>query len=310
MLKSASALPDGNASGGTSGPISTLMLLTTAELISIHHDGDELEMKPADIRSLIDARLDERESTLRGWRYLAHLVQKFGFTWAVVVGLLALIANLWAQTRQHYRDDLDYAKKESEFRTHTTDVLERVQADIRSLQAAMSARKVINDVARLDNSAFATRLPSLREAVDQSPGAVDPTPDVLRTIAQKLERTTPTAAAYWPTVLRFIQFWSEASASDVPAPGTKPTIEIQDSQLPLVTNHQVILLDGGELFNSRISNSRIIFTSKPIVVRNNTFVNCVFEFPITTTPNEFLQKASKQLLASAASAGSPSLDLP
>jgi hypothetical protein len=61
---------------------------------------------------------------------------------------------------------------------------------------------------------------------------------------------------------------------------------------------KVVLLDGGELVNTRFENSRIIFTQDPVHLKNVTFVDCVFEMPITDTPSEPLKRESQQLLAS------------
>jgi hypothetical protein len=100
--------------------------------------------------------------------------------------------------------------------------------------------------------------------------------------------------------LQFIRFASSGSAQAGVPPAGPPNYVFRDSDVTKVgpLNGLVVMIDGGSLLNLRIENSRVIFTGNPVRMQNVTFINCVFELPVSNTPPPFLKKAAQQLLAS------------
>jgi hypothetical protein len=126
-----------------------------------------------------------------------------------------------------------------------------------------------------------------------------PDPETLKILTEKLRHTSETAPEYWPTVLRFISFAS-VSAKNVPPEG-QPNLTVANNNgfmsLGTVQN-KIVSLDGGDLGPTRFEHCRIIFTEHQVLMRGVEFVECVFQMPSTTSPNDYLKKSARQLLAS------------
>jgi hypothetical protein len=183
-----------------------------------------------------------------------------------------------------------------EFRTHTTDRLDKIDADVRLLRAPIEPRAVLDEMSRLNQKQFAYSLPALRKAQEQK--VSDLQPQQMQAIAEKLRSTDPITPEYWPTVLQFLHFATAGISANVPPPGP-PTVHVSNANWK--NNHifdQRVLLDGGSVTDSLIENSRVVFTEHPVKMNNVRFVNCVFDLPATDTPNRYLMDAAKDMLAS------------
>jgi hypothetical protein len=161
------------------------------------------------------------------------------------------------------------------------------------------------DISRLDDTRFIKAFPILQKLSEQPFPAPGPTPVTLQTIAAKLGKIDSKSTEYWPTVLRFIRFASAGLSPDVPPPGPPTTIVVGNEGFGLVmpkVSHEVVLLDGGYLGDdsgvTQFDHSRIIFTDHPVRMRNVLFTDCVFDMPLSATPNQYLKDASRMLLAS------------
>jgi hypothetical protein len=196
----------------------------------------------------------------------------------------------------------------TEFRTRTGDRLdgtekrlEKIEAGILELRAFQSPEAVLHEINGLEPATFNRALQALRTAVQKPIEANKISQPLLLGIAGKLSKTNPSTPGYWPTVLEFLQFASAGLApANVPPSGSTPAVK---SSSGLRMNYDTfagvtVLLDGGSLSNSRFDSCRVIFTSTPVTMKNVTFVNSVFEFPVSSAPSPYIQQASKLLLAS------------
>jgi hypothetical protein len=159
-------------------------------------------------------------------------------------------------------------------------------------------------IASLGQKAFTKALPALRQVMGKPISETKPDPNLLQQISQKLRQTDESAPEYWPALLQFLQFASAIFAPpDVPPPGPPDFIfrrNINRASGPLFSpfEKRIVLLDGGELANEKFIKCRVMFTQNAVRLRNITFINCVFEMPVTSTPTPFLKDASRTLLAS------------
>jgi hypothetical protein len=223
-----------------------------------------------------------------GWRRAREWIPLGGII-TIMVGMLALAGAGWNYGLSRMRDQATFEAK-------TTDRLDIIERTLRGIRASQDLR----EISRLDQSNFDKSLPVLQKVLDQSSPGVQASQEALREVADRLRKTNPESADYWPTVLKFLTVASAGLAPpDVPSPG-EPTIQIAHNRGISVggVSRQVVLLDGGELVNSTFENSRIIFTKDPVTFHNVIFVNCVFQLPVTNSPNDYLKKASQILLAS------------
>ncbi len=230
-----------------------------------------------------------------GWRRVVAWAKEWGGLGAaatIVVGVLstAVTVGLFAFSEW---------KQSTEFRVHTEDRLDKIESDLRDLRASQSPGRVLKEINALDQTKFSSSLPTLRKVMEQPVANVAPTVATLRELAAKLRNTNEQAPDYWPTVLRFIQFASARVSNNVPPPGTPNwTIAFNKGLSFGSLTYKVVKLDGGEIASTRFQNCRIIFTENPVSMSNVTFVNCVFEMPMTDTPSPYLRRISQQLLAS------------
>ena len=168
-------------------------------------------------------------------------------------------------------------------------------------RAAKAPQTVLNEITALNQQQFSKVLPALQEVTEQPFPKVSPSDKTLEEIARKLSNTSPDTPEYWPTVLQFLQFASTGLApANVPPPGESPIFKSSSGNFLAhnVFSHTTVVLDGGTLVDNRFDNCRIIFTDKPVSMTNVTISNSVFEFPISSVPPPYIQKASRLLLAS------------
>lgn len=202
---------------------------------------------------------------------------------------------LTARLDTAFTEKLPYNLKER-YSSLETDV-ENIDTRLARIEAMLDRLTTLRQIADAKPSAFANSLPQLRRIISDPKASADST--TLKEIARKLSETPQNSPEYWPTVLRFIQFASSsASSSGAPPPGP-PHIRVSGStDLKFVQSNARVLLDGGGLVDSEFRNSRIIFTEKPVAMRNVKFIDCVFEMPFVESPSQYLKGAAQQLLAS------------
>jgi hypothetical protein len=156
-------------------------------------------------------------------------------------------------------------------------------------------------ISHLDQKAFEHSLRQLRQVIDQSSPQAVVDQETLTAITGKLRQTDESAADYWPTVLRFLQFTSFRMAPKVPQ-GEQPKALSEILSVGIMRGIQefdkTILFDEGSLGNGRFTNCRIIFTQHAVQMQNVKFDVCAFEFPTTDTPSPYLKKVSRILLSS------------
>jgi hypothetical protein len=230
-----------------------------------------------------------------------YLLAAGGWNTCVVIG--AFVTLLGITVASIYRAVADVSE-EAKFRTHTEDRLGNIETQLLELRASQSPKAVLKQINELDPKTFAKALPALRKVAEQPVSEVAPNEATLHQIATQLRNTSETTPDYWSTVLRFIQFATAGFSPNAPPPGPPQSVLSNvfangPTALVLRTySNEVVLLEGGELWNARFENCRIIFTQNPVRMHNFTFINCVFEMPITDTPSPYLKSASQLLLAS------------
>lgn len=230
----------------------------------------------------------------RGWEKALHLLREWsvlGAAATIIVALLALALTQWNAAN-------DRMAAEVSFRTHTEDRLAAIEASLLTLRASQSPKKVLQEISSLPTQQFARALPALRKVSEQAASEVNPDASTLKIVAAKLTLVNDTAPDYWPTILQFIQFSSMGVSPGVP-PSSLPTWETHHSSFYQVhLSHKAILLDGGSVRSSSFEECRIIFTENPVAFNAVQFINCVFEFPPTDMPTQYLKHVSQLLLGS------------
>lgn len=230
-----------------------------------------------------------------GWRKVTHFLREWGIAGAIITASIAMLAVTLGALYQSF----SHVREETAFRVRTSDRLENIEAILRELRASQSPAPVLKELSGLAPQQFAKSLSALRRVGEQPVTAVNPTPAELHELAQKLLNTPETTPDYWPTVLQFIQFASAGLSPDVPPPGPPNVIISHNKGLGFGPfSHSIVLLDGGELVNTRFEHSRIIFTNDPVQMKNVVFVDCIFVLPVSNKPNPYLQRAARTLLAS------------
>lgn len=159
----------------------------------------------------------------------------------------------------------------------------------------------LEQISHLDQKAFEHSLPQLRRVIEQSSPEAVMDQDTLIALTGKLRQTDESAADYWPTVLRFLQFASFVMAPKVPQ-GEQPKALSDILSVGIMRGirefDKTILFDAGSLGNGSFTNCRIIFTQHAVHMQNVKFDVCGFEFPATDTPSPYLKKVSRVLLSS------------
>ena len=189
-------------------------------------------------------------------------------------------------------------KENGLFRGRTETRLDHIEATLLELRASQSPKSVLKDLSTLDQNQFAKSLPALRKVSEQPVSQVAPAPEILHDVTLKLQHVDPNTPEYWQTVLQFIQFASNGLASNAPPPGSPVNATLTDVSGLRLSAKGVYVLRGGVIANMRFEDSRIVFTSNPVQLRNVTFVNCAFDFPDVNIPSPYLENAGRQLLAS------------
>ena len=246
----------------------------------------------------------------RGWKKWFFYVRESGLlavNITVIVALIAIVVTLIVAVSNRRDADAKFRSDTENTLTRVGERLTGIEGTLRTLQAVQYPKKILQELATLDKDAFAKNLPALRKVAEQSPKDLAISGGTLREVAQKLDSVDESTPGYWPTALQFLRFASAGNSSGVPPPGI-PNLTIRQSRLSLGTvRDRIVLLDGGELENTRFEHSRIIFTNDPVKLNGVIFVDCVFEVPVTDNPSPFLKKASRQLLASNLQSVSPIL---
>lgn len=190
----------------------------------------------------------------------------------------------------------------SEIRTNVGNIssrVSRIEGALLKERASTSPGTALNEIRNLDEETFAKSLPALNIVTQKPIQEVRPDDSTLQAISQKLYDTDQSTPDYWQAVLQFINFAGSRPIQGVPPTGS-PNFVFKDSSVsqPLNFVRQIILLDGGDLSSVRFDHCRIILTENPVRMRNVEFIDCVFEVPATASPNEYLKRATRELLAS------------
>ena len=174
-----------------------------------------------------------------------------------------------------------------------------IESSLLALRAAQS-KKALQEIAKLKPEQFSSALPAIRAITEQPVAAVALEPTTLREVAVKLSMVNQTTPAYWITALNYIQWASSGMSSESGAPpsGTRP-MQFDEGKFLLGNSFSglAVILDGAHLQDDIFDHCRVIFTGKPTRLQNVTFINCVFEFPITDSPSAPLKVMGEQLLA-------------
>jgi hypothetical protein len=197
---------------------------------------------------------------------------------------------------------INHAEFRVETRTNLKNItarLENIEAQLLRVRAAEYPGRVLSEIVSLDQAAFTRALPALRRVAEQPVREVAPTAPVLVKVVGRLRQTPESAPEYWPSVLQFIRFASDGISPL--APDTGPVNLAIRSNMGLSLRSLVgqrILLEGGELVDTRFERCRIKFTEDAVRMRNVVFVDCAFEFPTSTAPGDYLRAAARLLLGS------------
>jgi hypothetical protein len=243
----------------------------------------------------------------QGWKKALRLLREWGLVGVVIMPFLALlgiVVTLGIFTSSRLEQNARFQARTEDFEKHTEARLAKIEAALLSHEASQSPSKVLKDLSEAHPDTFSAAIPALKKVTELAPSKVPVANETLQSIAEKLRETPQSTPEYWPTVLQFIKFASAGFSPNVP-PAGPPSLVLshvytnypRGIRLPTVRN-QVVLLDGGELWNARFENCRIIFTDNPLIMHNFTFVNCVFEMPISTQPSPYLKRTAQILLAS------------
>jgi len=217
-----------------------------------------------------------------------------------IIGGCALLLAGWVAYNSHSATDLKNQIK-IEVNDQLRDPLKQVgelSGDIKEIKGIL-ALSGIRAFISVPKSEIQANLPQLRKVVEIAKQQKIAVPiSTIHDVQQRLLEVKQNAPDYWPAVLQFLQFASNGLApSNIPPPSS----EAQSSQI--VVDHttfrnMIVLLDGGMLDKDVFNHCRIIFTNTPVKMRDVTFIDCVFEFPISSEPSPYIQQAGTLLLAS------------
>jgi len=251
---------------------------------------DCMPLNEAD-RSWVRERIGEAQRR-QGWGKLTGFIKDWSGAGGVVAIILFALLQWGGYTEFKTRTGLRLDGIEGH--------LDKIDTTLLELRAAQAPDDVLHEVNGLDQAKFAKSIPALHVAVERPASRGKANRPLLSGIAEKLSKTNPATPEYWPTVLQFLQFASAGLApTNVPPPNTPPILRSSNTRLAGNSFTGVtVLLDGGELLGTRFENCRVIFTDTPVTMRDVTFANSVFEFPVSSVPPPYIQRASKLLLAS------------
>jgi hypothetical protein len=188
------------------------------------------------------------------------------------------------------------------FYTHTNDRLDVIEGKLRDMQAPLAPKKVMDELSLLTPRSLSRNLPALRKVAEQPTAKVTPTSLQISVISKNLLKVNSSVPDYWPTLLQFVEFASNASSSQAPAPGSDHVSKVSDIHSQGIggirfadkTTYELSGVIEGVAFR----DDRIILTPGT-VLRNVRFVNCAFEFAggVDDAPKG-LRDAGQMLLAS------------
>lgn len=225
-----------------------------------------------------------------GWRRLQQ--------WLPTVAMIALIVSMLGLAGAAWNYAFSRVEKEARFEEDTKNALDRIESELRPLRASDSPGPVLKELSKLNQEEFSKSLLALQRVAQKPPSEVKPSIDTLENVSERLLNVSPDTSNYWPTVLQFLHFATEGISTGVPPPGP-PTLVLSRSHMERMQLSGVrLLLDGGLMSDSTISNSRITFTENPVQLINVNFINCAFDLPVIANPNKYLRDAAKTLLAS------------
>jgi hypothetical protein len=113
----------------------------------------------------------------------------------------------------------------------------------------------------------------------------------LKTDLAKVQSTT--APEYWPTAFKLITLTSQSMFARLANFEAKKNIVENSSGLNLIRSDAEL---RGNVSDSTFQDSIVKFDPN-VRLKNVTFINCIFLFPVTQTPSEPLQKIGARLLA-------------
>ncbi len=240
----------------------------------------------------------------RAWRKALFLLREWSvLTTAIAtpLTLLAIVVALGIRVTLDVKEEAAFRTRTDDRLTRTDDRLTRIENRLLQLTAMESPSKALDEIKNLKGKAFTNALPALSLVTEQPILEVKPDDSTLHQIAQKLYSADESVPDYWKTVLRFITFVGSRANPNVPPPGPPTSIFSNNNgfgvHIPPIKN-QVVLLDGGDLGPIRFEHCRIIFTKHPVQMNNVDFVDCVFELPDSSSPNEYIKRVTKELLVS------------
>lgn len=173
-----------------------------------------------------------------------------------------------------------------------------IEGLLSSGKAFVQPKEVLAELKAADGATFAQLLPALGMVARQPLSLVRPDAETLRAIGKKLQVVDPRSAGYWPATIEFLRFSTDFFAPGAPRSKSKPSTGIPMGD-PVITG---FTLDVGNNYSFKgltFKDCRFIFRDlSSIEFQNVTFINCVFEIPVTDQPSPQLQRFAQKLLAS------------
>jgi hypothetical protein len=169
--------------------------------------------------------------------------------WAPSLACLAIALAAWNASNSRLQTEAAFRGDTGKTLTDIDGRLTGIEAALRTLQAVNAPKKVLQELAVLNQATFAKNLPALQKVSEQSPKSVAPGAGTLREIAQKLTKVDPSAAGYWSSVLQFLQF---ASA---PIHPMHPHLGRQTSSCPTIEASPSRCRSKAKLFSLTVANS-------------------------------------------------------
>jgi hypothetical protein len=244
----------------------------------------EFYISPVDTMALTPADKKWIQKEVRGGQTFKWIVGTL-FSGVLVAGLLE-----W----NHFTNENATFRQETRDRLHAVETKLNIQAALQSSPGA-----ALSELAKLDQGDFEHYLPVLQKLTANPNEQIPASENTLKEIRYHLQGANESLPDYWPAVLQFIQFASaRVQPAGVPSDNA-PTLVRSSVWLDgLVFKGGKLVLDGGQVSNSRFVRCRIVFTETPVKIINTTFADCVFEMPVRETPGPYLRDATRVLLAS------------
>jgi len=219
----------------------------------------------------------------KGWRKAVSALREIG----PLATIIAIFVTMLGITAGAIYQSFAHVEKETQFRTQTTDTLNRTVERLTSIEGTLSLLQ-----AQIAAQKYSTVRPKdLKNYRDELTG-----------IKNNLVQAQPVGPAYWPTAFEIIRLLSQAT-SDIEvekvAEQREGIIDNVGSNPPggfgPIRNGRVVLknlVQGVTFINS------IVRFDSTVRLANDVFINCVFIFPPGENPPKPLQEIGKTLLAS------------